>query len=79
VFERGVDHQAQGHDRHQGHAAPRRLKEPGRGHEQRILEEAEAALDLLLVFPIGFQPLFVVEDGAFGVVGGDDETAFWQP
>jgi hypothetical protein len=78
VFERGVDHEAQGHDGHQGHDAPGRLEEQCRCHEQRVFEEAEAALDFLLVLAVGVQNLSVAEDGSLRVVGGDDEAAFLQ-
>ena len=78
VLERGVDHQAKGHDRHQCHDALGRLEEQCRGQEHRVFQESEAALDFLLVFPVGFKHLFVAEDGPLRVVGGDDEAAFLQ-
>lgn len=76
VFEGGVDHQAQRHDGHQGHDALGRLEEQGGRHEQGVLEEAEAALDLLLVFLVGIDDLLVAEDAFVDIVGGDDEGAF---
>ena len=78
VFESGVGHQAQGHDRHQGHDALGRLKEQRRGQEHGVFQEAEAALDFLLVLAVGLKHLLVAEDGPLRVVGGDDEAAFLQ-
>ena len=61
------------------HDAPGRLEEQRRGQEHRVFQEAEASLDFLLVFPVGFKHLFVAEDGPLRVVGGDDEAGCFYP
>ena len=76
MFEGGVSHRAQRHDGHQDHDALGRLEDQGERHEQGVLEETEAALDLLLVVLVSRDDLFVAEDAGVAGVGGDHEGAF---
>ena len=57
------------HQQTQGHDAPRRFQEQGRGQEDRVFQETEPAFD--------FQT-FVRQCGLIQFIGSDDKAAFTQ-